>query len=50
MGPRGVVACCGLVLVRAQAGVPVPLEALFELGEAVEKLLVLDDSLGEGGS
>ena len=27
MGPRVVGACCGLVLVRAQAGVPVPLEA-----------------------
>src|SRR5580692_9942859 len=27
MGPKVVGACCGLVLVRAQAGVPVPLEA-----------------------
>jgi hypothetical protein len=27
MGPRVVGACCGLVVVRAQARVPVPLEA-----------------------
>jgi hypothetical protein len=38
-----------LVFVRAQAGVPVPLEALFELGEAVEKLLVLDGARRESG-
>jgi hypothetical protein len=29
MGPRVVGACCGLVVVRAQARVPVPLETLL---------------------